>query len=79
MTGIWAESESDDEDGDKQLKKRTDYTSSVSFVKSDKKLQDEVKERKPSSSHESSRQAQSKKKPFASRFSGLGLLDRVPL
>ncbi|OTF72162.1 tuftelin-interacting protein 11-like protein, partial [Euroglyphus maynei] len=32
----------------------------------------EVKERKPSSNHESSRQAQSKKKPFASRFSGLG-------
>ncbi|XP_027196916.2 septin interacting protein 1 [Dermatophagoides pteronyssinus] len=71
--GIWAESESDDDDGDKkQRKKRTDYTSSVSFVKSDKKLQDEVKDRKPSSSktNESSRQTHSKKK--STRFSGLG-------
>ncbi|XP_046912846.2 septin interacting protein 1 [Dermatophagoides farinae] len=73
--GIWAESESDDEDGNRRGKKQSNMMdinkTGVSFVKSDQKLQDELKERKPSSSnHEFSKQTQSKKKP--SRFSGLG-------
>lgn len=75
LLGIWAESESDDEDGNRRGKKQSNMMdinkTGVSFVKSDQKLQDELKERKPSSSnHEFSKQTQSKKKP--SRFSGLG-------
>ncbi|KPM11928.1 tuftelin-interacting protein 11-like protein [Sarcoptes scabiei] len=44
--GIWADSESDDEGGEgkdfNKKRKKTDYTTQLNFVKSEKKLQDQI-------------------------------------